>query len=58
MTADAPTWFLQMLAASHLTITGPTIDGTFEGERRDGRLEGTWVQGGVSLPLVFARSSR
>jgi len=45
-------------AASHLTMTVPTIGGTFEGELKDGRLEGTWAQGGVSLPLVFARSSR
>jgi hypothetical protein len=45
-------------AASHLTVTVATIGGTFEGDLKDGRLDGTWTQGGVSLPLVLAKSPR
>jgi hypothetical protein len=45
-------------AASHLTVTVTSIGGTFAGDLKDGRLDGTWTQGGMSLPLVLARSSR
>jgi hypothetical protein len=45
-------------AGSHLTVTVPSISGTFEGDLKDGRLEGTWKQGPMSLPLVLTKAAQ
>jgi hypothetical protein len=40
----------------HLTLTAPTIAGSFDGELKDGQLTGTWAQGPGKWPLTFTRS--
>lgn len=42
-------------AGTHLTVTLRPINGTFEGDLKDGQLVGTWTQGPSSLPLTFTR---
>ena len=63
-TLDSPDQNAMALPTSSVTLTGstlkiemPRLGATFEGQRSaDGaRLEGTFIQGGVSMPLVLAR---
>lgn len=43
---------------THLTVTLRPINGTYEGDLKDGQLIGTWTQGAPkALPLVFKRSN-
>jgi hypothetical protein len=41
--------------ASHLAVTVPSVSGAFEGDLKEGRLDGTWTQGPASLPLVLTK---
>ena len=62
-TLDSPDQGASGIAASrvvfregHLEVTIPAVAGSYEATLADGgRLEGTWKQGGVELPLVLER---
>jgi hypothetical protein len=41
---------------THLSVTLRPINGSYEGDLKDGQLVGTWTQGTMSRPLTFARS--
>jgi len=41
---------------SRLKLLVSTISGSYDGELKGGELVGTWVQGPLSLPLVFKRA--
>jgi hypothetical protein len=43
--------------ASHLNLDVRTIAASYEGDLKDGQIDGTWTQGPNSLPLVFKRSA-
>jgi hypothetical protein len=40
---------------ARLVLLVPTVGGSYEGEVKEGRIEGTWTQGPGSLPLVLTR---
>jgi len=43
---------------TRLRLLVTVVNATFEGEVTDGRIAGTWTQGGGTLPLVFTRASQ
>jgi RNA polymerase sigma factor (sigma-70 family) len=44
-------------AAPNAHLEWKTIGGTYDGKVNNGKISGTWRQGGQSFPLVFARSA-
>lgn len=40
---------------ARLVLLVASVGGSYEGELKEGRIEGTWTQGPNSLPLVFTR---
>lgn len=45
-------------AGSNLTLVIGPISGRYEGELKAGQIEGTWIQGSQSFPLMFKRPAK